>query len=382
MQVVISVGGSFHWSYHAARAAQEVGCLKRFITTRFYPERARGIDRSLVTSIPFPEYVGFAIRNTPLIRDIITWNWVKDNLFDLMASRYVDECDIFHVWNHYGLFSLRKAKRYRAKIIIERASAHPLTQQRLLSEEYEKYGLKRPIMNQRMVQKHIKEYEEADFVMVPSRFAYDSMIEEGVPEQKLLRVTFGVDIEQFKPSSKRDKKFRVIFVGMASLQKGTHYLLEAMKQLALPNAELILVGSMRENFRSILTRYEGVFTYPGGVDHQEVSQYYADSSLFVLPSIQDGFAMVVAEAMASGLPVIVSENVGAKDIVRDGTDGFIIPTRDVEALKEKILFFYENEEERQQMGESAREYVKQFTWERYGRELIEVYQKICRAKIY
>ena len=379
MQVIISVGGVFH-SYHTARAAQRAGCLKRYITTRFYPERAKGIDHSLVISMPLLEYGAYVLRKIPLINNTVPWNWVKDSLFDIMASRYVDECDILHVWNNYGLFSLRKAKEYGAKIIIQRGSAHPLIQQRLLTEEYEKYGLKFSLMNQRLIQRHVKEYEEADFVMVPSRFAYDSMIEERVPEQKLLRVTYGVDIEQFKPSPKRDKKFRVIFVGMASLQKGTHYLLEAMKQLSLPKAELILIGSMRDNFRSILARYKGTFNYIGAVDRQAIPRYYADSSVFVLPSIQDGFARVVTEAMASGLPVIVSENVGAKDIVRDGTDGFIIPIRDVEALKEKILFFYENEGDRQRMGESAREYVKQFTWERYGRELIEIYQKAVPQK--
>lgn len=379
MRVIISVGGRFH-ADHAARAAQKVGCLKKYITTlSTFKKRETGIDPALLKSITLPDYVGFAIRRTPVLRDLVTWNSVKDNLFDLMASRYVDQCNIFHGWNNYSLFSLRKAKRYGAKVVIERSSAHPLTVERLLTEEYSKYGLRRPKMLQYLVQKQIREYDEADYIMVPSDFVYNSMVEEGVPAEKLIKIPLGVDLRAFKPVEKTDNKFRVLFVGMLSLQKGVQYLLEAVKQLRLPNFELVLIGGPRDNFKPIMAKYDGEYTYLGSVPHNKLYKYYSNCSVFVLPAVQEGSGMVVTEAMACGLPVIVSENVGARDFVREGIDGFIIPIRDVEALKEKILFFHENEDARRRMGESARERVKGLSWESYERELIKAYHQILHG---
>ncbi|MCB0162679.1 MAG: glycosyltransferase family 4 protein [Anaerolineae bacterium] len=379
MQVIISVGGTFH-AFEVARTVQAAGYLKRLIINQVHPTLAWGVDRQLIQTIPWPDYTGRLVQKTPGLRRLVAWNGVKDNLFDVMASRYVDKCDIFHVWNHYGLYSLRKAKKQGAVIIIERSSAHPITQYQLLTEEYERYGLAFTAMNNRILEKHLQEYEEADYIMISAGFACDSMVAQGVPPQKLLPVTLGVNIEQFLPAPKSDNIFRVIVVGMVSLQKGTHYLLEAFKQLALPRAELVLIGAIDEAFRSVLSQYQGLFTYAGKVPHGQLPAEYNRASLLVLPSIQDGFAMVVAEAMASGLPVIISENVGAKQIVRDGVDGFIVPIRDVEALKEKILFLYENEPARQQMGQAARRQVLQFTWDRYGREVLAYYRSVLTAE--
>jgi len=92
--------------------------------------------------------------------------------------------------------------------------------------------------------------------------------------------------------------------------------------------------------------------------------------------------MVVLEAMAVGLPVICSTNVGAKDVVREGIDGFIVPIRDTEALKEKIIFLYEHPQLCKEMGEAARENViRNYTWQHYGERIIETYKKIYENKI-
>ena len=90
--------------------------------------------------------------------------------------------------------------------------------------------------------------------------------------------------------------------------------------------------------------------------------------------------MVQAEAMACGLPVICSTNTGGEDIIRDGIDGFVVPVRDVEALKEKILYLYEHEEERREMGRNALERAKGFTWDRYGERVVEAYKRILRLR--
>jgi glycosyltransferase involved in cell wall biosynthesis len=106
-------------------------------------------------------------------------------------------------------------------------------------------------------------------------------------------------------------------------------------------------------------------------------KYYAQGSVFCLASIEEGLAMVQVQAMACGLPVICTTNTGGADLVREGQDGFILPIRDVDAIKEKILYCYENPEACRSMGASARLRVQDgFSWADYGKKMIAAYRKV------
>ncbi|MFQ6121214.1 MAG: glycosyltransferase family 4 protein [Methanosarcinales archaeon] len=223
----------------------------------------------------------------------------------------------------------------------------------------------------------MKEFEEADYISIPSHFVYQSFLEEGFDADKLIKVPYGVDMTEFRQIPKKDDVFRVLFVGMLCLRKGLHYLLEAVSQLDLDNFELVLRGSViDEGIIPFLEKYKEYYKIADFVPREDLHKIYSNSSVFVLPSLEEGLSMAIAEAMACGLPVIVSTNTGGEDIVRDGVDGFITPIRDVEAIKEKILFFYENEEKRKEMGNNAKERVKEFTWDRYGERIVEEYKKL------
>lgn len=371
VRVVISVGGKFH-AYNTVRAAQRAGMLERFFTT-VYDESESSIDRSRVTEFRIPDLVGRALRRLPRINGLVQWNWAKDNSFDLMARARLPECEIFHVWNGYGLYSMRRAKAQGATVVVDRGAAHPATQQRMLQEEYTRWAAVLPAMNDRLVSKQMQELMEADYIFIPSGFVRRSMLSEGVAESSLVEIPYGVDVARFRPGPRRDHVFRVIFVGQVSLQKGIPYLLEAMRSLNLANAELMLVGALSPNTVPILDRYRNVFRAVGPVHQRELPALYSNSSVLVLPSIQDGSPMVVPEAMACGLPVIISENVGAS--VRPGVNGFVVPIRDVEALAEKILFLYENEHDRQAMGAAALVHVQGLTWEQYGEQVVGAYRR-------
>jgi starch synthase len=98
-------------------------------------------------------------------------------------------------------------------------------------------------------------------------------------------------------------------------------------------------------------------------------------------SVQEGWGMVLAEAMACGLPVICSANTAAEDIVSEGVEGYIVPIRDVEALKSRIKWCYEHREERAAMGQAARQRVSQgFSWDNYGEKIHEAYSRALRAR--
>jgi len=190
-------------------------------------------------------------------------------------------------------------------------------------------------------------------------------------------------------------------------------LLQAFSELNLPNSELLLIGSINDEikpfFRKYGVRYRGStsqtltsireeveprkikkntrtpknskITYIGHIPQRELYKYYSQGSVFAIMSIEEGLAMVQPQAMACGLPVICTTNTGGEDIVRDGKDGFVIPIRDVEKLKEKLVYLYENPEICWKMGESAKQRVSQgFTWDDYGDKIIKLYADILNRK--
>ena len=108
----------------------------------------------------------------------------------------------------------------------------------------------------------------------------------------------------------------------------------------------------------------------------ELAELYRQGTLFVFPSVEDGFGMVVTEAMACGVPVVISDNTGARDVVEEGVNGFVVPTRDVEAIKERILLFRDNPGLRETMGQAARETALNNTWYHYSDKLAKVYDEL------
>ncbi len=374
LDVIISSGGKFH-AYEIVRAALRAGCLRRFITTIFDRHEV-DIPRRYVRQIVLPELLGMGIQRLPSAGSMALSYLVRDNLFDLLARRHIDGGTIFNVFNHFGLFSMRRAKQLGLKTLVERSSAHPVVHYQILSEEYARYGLRFSKTYRLLFRKHIREYEEADAIVVPSEFVWRTMVAQGVPESKLRRVHFGFDPQRFSPApeAKTDRIFRVLFVGAISLQKGVQYLLEAFRQLNLPDAELVLVGGRFPDSRVFLPQYEGLYRHIPFVPQEQLPAIYQQASVFVLPSLQDGFGMVVYEAAACALPVIITQNVGAA--IRDGEDGFVVPIRDAEALADRLLLLYRDEALRRAMGRSAREYVQQYTWEAYHQQVIENYRSL------
>ena len=375
-RVVVSSAGVFH-AYHLARGAQSGGYLHRFITSRYRREE-NGLERSRVVHITLPEYVSLAISAVPGEQARALSYYAGDNMYDWLSRRYVRDADIFHVFNHQGLHSLRLAKREGAITIVERSSAHPTYQHELLTEEYEKFGLRYPSTYRVLHDKHLAEYAESDYIMVASEFVERTMVNRGIPASKLIRVHLGFDPARFCPGEKTDNVFRVMYVGRITLQKGVQYLLQACSQLNLPRSELVLVGEIEPDARSFLSAFEGTFRHVRYRPQADLAKFYHQASVLVLPSIQDGFGMVVYEAAACGLPVIVTENVGAT--IRDGLDGFVVPIRDSQALAGHLTYLYEHPQERSDMGLSAHSYVQQFTWKNYHRELISHYDKIWGSR--
>lgn len=216
------------------------------------------------------------------------------------------------------------------------------------------------------IDRNSEELERADIVVVGSEFAKHSLIEHRVCADKIVTISYGANLPKFAVSGRRSGVFRVIFVGQISQRKGIKYLLEAVKRLALPNLEVVLVGAVLGSGAG-LAPYRDCFRLVGNVPHGEVPRYLADSNVFVYPSLYEGSAIAVYEALASGLPVITTPNTGS--IVREGVEGYVVPIRDVGAIEEKLLLLYENPDRCAELGRNARRRAEQFTWRHYRERL-------------
>jgi glycosyltransferase involved in cell wall biosynthesis len=220
-----------------------------------------------------------------------------------------------------------------------------------------------------------QEVQLAHHIFVASSMTRRSLLDAGVPIEKISVVPYGAPIDYFQPRPKPDAVFRALFVGRVGPRKGIHYLLPAWESLRLPNAELVLVG-VNECPESWLAQYSGLFQYHPSVPHASLAAHYNSANVFVFPSLVEGFGLVLLEAMACGIPIITTPNTAGPDIITDGVEGFIVPIRDIAALKEKLEWCYHHPNQLADMGHAARHKAEQLTWAAYRQTLAEQVSKL------
>jgi glycosyltransferase involved in cell wall biosynthesis len=317
---------------------------------------------------------------------------IRDNLFDFWVSRQLGKASVFYGWTHHALWSLKKAKRLGKLTILERANSHPITYTRLLEAEYKKRGMRIKPYHPLIFKKHLQEIQKTDYIAITSQFTKQSLLENGVDEKRILLMPLGVDIDHFVPDLSKgesppaplykrgecDDIFRVVYVGQICLRKGIPYLLEAWDKLQLKRAELLLVGDLVDEMQEILQRHLGHSTTITVLPHtKNPVSTYQQASVCILPTLEDGFGLVVLEAMACGVPVIVTEHTGAKDCVRPNVDGFVIPPYNADAIADTLLYCYRHRDQLKEMERNARQQAQQFSWTRYQDGVAMHLKKIC-----
>jgi glycosyltransferase involved in cell wall biosynthesis len=388
MRVCLSVLGRYH-AFDLAAGLYRHGDLDKLITS--YParftrpwgiprERIAGLVRFEVLRRGLKAFAALSRRNMTEYLEVARW-------YDRSAARLIgDGTDIFVGWSGMSLESIRAAKARGAIAIVERGSTHTTYRQRILEEELNRQSLS---SNPRtrgagemtctpMAVRELEEYELADFISVPSGFARDSFVSAGVPAEKLLTIAYGVSLDRFTARPKRDKIFRVLFCGAVSLRKGIQYLISAFQDLRLPNAELVILGPIAHEAVPVLAKITwDRIRVLGAVREDAVREIYSDSSVLCLPSLEEGMARVVLQAMACGLPVICTRSTGCGEAVRDGIDGIIVPERDTDRLGGAISALYHDPALRSRMGSSARERASEsFSVAAYGERAHQTYRKL------
>jgi glycosyltransferase involved in cell wall biosynthesis len=233
-------------------------------------------------------------------------------------------------------------------------------------------------MNPMMLQRFSEECEQAELIVVLSNVAKQTFIDAGVPAEKITVINPFINTERFYPAPKNDSVFRPLYVGTIEPRKGVQYLIPAFIQAKIPNSELLLIGGtstriLRLFVEKTLSQNSNIKQEFWNFSEQEPVQVFSRCSVLILPSVEDGFGLVALEAMACGLPVIVTSHCGAADLVQDGVNGFVVPPRDEIAIAEKLDFLAANESIRQEMGKAARATALVYTEELYKQQLQQIF---------
>ncbi|MDB6134130.1 MAG: glycosyl transferase group 1 [Verrucomicrobiales bacterium] len=377
MKITVSVAGKFH-AFYLASQLQKRRHLHRLITT--YPkfEVAKyGIDKNKITSFWYLE--AFARTSHALRLPRHFGNVAKKKGFlGLSAALLPRDTDLFVGWSGGALKGIRRAKSLGVKSLVVRGSTHILHQRDVLKSEYEKLGLRPQLPPQSAIDIEQAEYGEADYIYNQTDFVKKTFVENGVSAEKIVVTPTGVNLQHFFPVPKEDGKFRIIYCGGLSVRKGVHYLLQAYRELKLPNSELWLIGGETADTPFILNSYSSPGVICKGVHpERDLHKLYSQGSIFCCPSLEEGLAMVQAQAMACGLPLICTDASGGGEFLKNGGGGICIPAGSTEAIKNAILQLYEDSKLRGEMGKAAQETISDgFTWDHYGDRICAIYKKI------
>jgi glycosyltransferase involved in cell wall biosynthesis len=250
-----------------------------------------------------------------------------------------------HVISSYGYAndSFRFAREHGGKTFLDGGNSHPENFWNILTEEHRRWKVAAPPVARHHNERSRAMMEHVDYVLSPSSFVSRSFLERGFKPAQMLRNVYPVDLSCFKPPTgprPKERPLTVIAPGAVSLRKGTPYLLEAFRKVVkkFPAARLVMNRAVFGSVASIVAQYTDLpIDWQPALSHPELAEKMRASDLLVLPSLEDGFARTVTEALACGLPVITTPNTGASDLIQPGRNGEIVPIRDPAAIAEAIF---------------------------------------------
>lgn len=391
--------------------------LSNFIT-KVVPQIKRDISRKAIDELPFEklklypykELIRlFASRYTsPMVIHRI-WEWAE-LAFDSWVANVIaqeskkQQIDAIHVYEHAALSSLQKAKQKGIFTIFEQASQHHSFFAPIAKQQLEKYPeLKSDETNilvdtkyDKYNQRKDKELQLADLVICNSSFTKRTLIAATIDEKKIQVIPHGFPkiLTELNTDSKSNlgatKQKPVIFLnaGTQNLRKGVHLLYNAWRKanFSSQEAELWLIG--RSSLPKSLTEdLQGNVKIKDSIPRDELMQLYKEADVFVLPTLADGFAMVISESMSQGVPVITTQNSMAPDFITHQKNGWIVPAGDEDALLQQMKWCVENRHLLPKIGYEAIQIAKNWQWEDFRqktattvKEQILIYNEQKRTK--
>ena len=345
--IIISTVGKFHF----LKLAEELN-KKQSLSVFFsgYPKfrlKSDAINGKIINR-PFFQTSFIILNKFIKFKYLKKFNHFCHYDFDLFVSKQLDKIDFNTFYGHTSssFFSGTKAKSLGKNFFCERSSCHIEFDLDGMKEEYKKFNIAWDENYKKLVERENNEYEIADKIIVPSRFAKNTFLNKGINEKRIIVNNYGTNFKTLDKFIERNvnQTLNIIFVGISSIEKGIFYLLEAIKNIKHKNIHLKLVGRQDNQINDHLKRYkqDERISFLGSKSHSEVKNLLSNSDVLVMPSLKEGMSLTIGEALSCGCAIIATHNSGAGDIIEEDEQGFLINAKDSNMIKEKINIFYDD----------------------------------------
>jgi len=335
-------------------AAKSWPRLLKFVPTSILPVGLQRLQGRLPSNIPSEKIVAFTNfgleyasrrRKACTLSEMTALHlWAGDRFNELIVANGFGDGKLVYGFNSASEGIFKAAETYGLQRIVEQTISPRSVEMRILNEESERF----PEWRERATDENagqyaareLREWVLADKILVASEFVKQQIGEVGGPIEKCRIVPYGVELQRFsvkqKKSSatKRRGSLNVLFIGGDGFRKGVHYLFGAMKRLKGESIHCKIVGGIKLEPSILSSLSSQNIELVGPVSRELIHREYASADVFCLPSLCEGSATVVYEALAAGLPVVTTPNSGS--IVRDGVEGYIVPIRNSDAIAERL----------------------------------------------
>jgi alpha-maltose-1-phosphate synthase len=401
LQVLLAHPGT-QYSAQLARQLQRKGLLHRYWTSFALPENSL-LERVLRGSMKNPpnwlgnRVVGHVpvdkIRTMPRLEVVallrlkfgaesqIVLHKRNENFQWAIPDSEIAESDVVVGFDTSSSILADRAARAGRAFILDQTIAHPRSKKRvyeLIKTQFPDWSDDLEIRADAVGEAEDAEHRKANRIVVASSFTKETLIENGVPAEKIVLNLYGVDLHRFslKHQPREDRLFRFVFAGLVCARKGIPLLLQAWAALQPKDAELWIVGPITPTAAARVSSHEKI-RLTGKVPNADLAAIMSESDVFVFPSYFEGFALVLLEAKASGLPVITTTATAGPDITTPGEDGWIIEPGNLDALVEAMRFCLNNRDRVATMGVSARQTAERFSWDAYGDRWVRILRDVC-----
>jgi glycosyltransferase involved in cell wall biosynthesis len=314
---------------------------------------------------------------------------LHDRIVARRVERMAGEIDILHTWPTGALETLKVAARLGIPTVLERPNAHTRFAMEVVREECHRLGVPLPpghehAFDEVKLQREEEEYQLATRLLCPSDFVVKTFLDKGFRSEQLARHFYGFDEQTYHPdnsTSEHTSGLKMLFVGVCAVRKGVHYALEAwLRSPASREGTFIIAGEFLPAYQEKLAP---LLAHPSVMvlgHRNDVPELMRKSDILVLPSIEEGFGLVITEAMGSGCVPLASD--ACTELCSHGKTGLVHHVGDVEALTKHITMVHEDRGMLEQLRTACLAIVPEITWRAAGVRLLDLYRETaatCRS---